>query len=214
MRFVRLVIGSVLAAVLMFVWGFLFWVVIPQPSWGFKAIPGEHLDEFNYDLALLEPGTYVSPYPGQVPDETEEEMIARHEVSPIVYLNVDPDGAPMISPVAMGQGFVHGLLAALAMGFLLLLAAPALPGYSERVKFVWIAGIFCAIWAQPNHTIWFNRSCGVTTWYCIYDVLTWMLAGLVLAYFVTGHPRNRRKKPAGSNQPELTEPTEARETIE
>ena len=192
MRFVRLVIGSVLAAILIFVWGFVFWTVLPHPSWGFKPIPAEHLEEFNYDLALLEPGTYVSPYHGQLPGETAEEMATRHEISPIVLLNVDPDGAPMMSPVTLVQGFLHGLLAASMMGVLLMLAAPALPGYSERVKFVIVAGLFCALWAQPNHTIWFNRSCGVTTWYCIYDVVTWALAGLVLAYFVTGYPRIKR----------------------
>ena len=147
MRFVRLVIGSVLASVLIFLWGFGFWVLMPHPSWGFKSIPAEHLEEFNHDLALLEPGTYVSPYDGQIPDETAEEMAARHEVSPIVILSVDPDGAPMMSPVAMIQSYLHGLIAAFMMGVLLMLAAPALPGYSERVKFVVVAGLFCALWA-------------------------------------------------------------------
>ena len=192
MRLSRYALGVVVSAVLIFGWGFLFWVILPVPAWSIQGVPAEHLEQLNEALRNLDAGTYVCVTDHQIPGETQEQLAARHAEGPLASFSVDPDGAPMGSPLTLIEGFVHALIASALMALLLVLAAPSLPGYSERLKFVVIAGLFATLWAQPSYSIWFLRSCGATTWYVLYDLGAWLLSGLSLAYFVV--PAIRSKK--------------------
>ncbi len=183
-NFGRIIIGAAISAVLIFMWGFVFWANINSPEWAIKPVPGDQLEAVNSALKELPAGTYVSPCKGQIDGEDAEGRAVRMESGPVVMLSVDPDGAPAMDPKQLGEGFLHGLLSALAAGILLAMAAPALRSFVSRFCFVFMLGVFTTLWAQPNHTIWFFRSCGSTTWFMIYDIVAWTLAAIVLAALI------------------------------
>lgn len=186
MKYVKPLIGALLSAVAIFMWGFIFWTLIPAPSWGLQPLPEDELALVNEALRRVEPGTYVTVGVNQIEGETEAQLSKRFERGPLAYVSVDPDGASAMQGKTLFQGFLHALVASLLMGFLLMLARPSLPDYFERVKFVSIAGLVGTLWTQPGYTIWFFRDCGTSTYFIIYDIVAWFLAGLILAFFIAG----------------------------
>ena len=153
MKYIKLLLGALLAAIAIFAWGFLFWVLMPQPEWGVQSIPAEHLPAVNEAFSPLEPGAYRLVDRNQIEGETDEQLIARHQQGPIGFLYVGPGGAPMGDSLTMLEGFLHAFVAALLVGFLLMLAKPSLPDYFERLKFVVIAGLFASVWCEPTYSI-------------------------------------------------------------
>ncbi|MEM7454879.1 MAG: hypothetical protein AAF456_11070 [Planctomycetota bacterium] len=181
---VSLIVGSLIAAVLIFFWGFVFWAQVTAPEWALKGVPEEHLEEVNVAVRNLEHGTYITPFQGQVEGESPEGWMDRHREGPLMMLSVVPDGAKPMEMTGMIQGFVHGWIAAFTAAIVLAMAAPALPAYGQRFAFVLMLGAFTTIWAEPAHSIWWWRTCGASTWFAFYGMGAWLVAAIALAAFV------------------------------
>ena len=179
-QFFRVLLGAILAGVVIFVWGFVFWGLIPAPSWSYRSVPESQIEPLGVSIKALERGTYVYPTPEM------EDVAEKHKAGPIYLVSVIPDGYDMGDPVIYGEGIAHTVLAALFAGVLLSWANPALCCYSHRVAFVALLGFFASMWSEPIQSIWFMRTCGASTWHVIYAAIAWFLAGLIMAAIVTG----------------------------
>jgi hypothetical protein len=63
-------------------------------------------------------------------------------------------------------------------------AAPALATYGARVGFVFLAGIATAFFVEMASVIWWRMPLINQLVSALYDILAWLLAGLVLARYV------------------------------
>ncbi len=175
----RLLLASVLAAIAMFVWGFLFWGISPLPGSVMK--PVEQVPEVQAALkrSFPESGAYFVPPPPGDPEQTA----AWHEAGPLAMVHIRREGAPMMDPGVMFWGFVHGWVVCLLLGWLLGSAAPALPGYVSRVAFLTVAGFAAALFIDYGSIIWWYSD---RSWQLLdlsYHTGAWLVAGLVLAAF-------------------------------
>lgn len=70
------------------------------------------------------------------------------------------------------------------LALLLQLAAPALPTYGSRVLLAVVAGLIVASNSDLGATVWWHHSAAFAATSALYNVISFSLAGLVLAKFV------------------------------
>ncbi len=175
----NLALGALLAAVVLFAWGFVFWGLIPTP--GMHIHPDQEALQQYLSESIPETGAYYVPYPAGADDA---EAVARHEAGPLAFLFIRMQGESMMPPSMMVGGFIHMLITALLIGMLLRMLLPSLPTWRNRVLFVVLAGVAVAFWSDLAWPIWWRTPWTFFVWMAAYDIIGWTLAGAVLARFV------------------------------
>ncbi len=177
----ELLLGSVIAAVALFLWGFVYWVVSPIPYTALKAVADDAAAGHDLLEHFPESGTYYLPDPKN-PDM--DEMDTLHRQGPVAMINIDVDGAVPGSPSVMLAGFAHMLVTTLMISLLMRLTGNSLVTYGDRVLFVFLAGVIVAFWTRISDVIWWGLGLPWQMYNAIYDVSAWLIAGLILAKFV------------------------------
>jgi hypothetical protein len=134
----KLILGSVLAAVAMFFWGFLYWAVFPFTYQVMASAPNELALAKTIGDALPASGVYLVPHPK---GGTEEEVAKRIQAGPLMQINIRKQGTDPMSGSVFFWGFVHMLVCSLLMALVLRLAAPALPSFATRFQAAALAGL-------------------------------------------------------------------------
>lgn len=173
----NLLIGSLLAAVAIFLWGFVFWAVFAEldtvssdAEIALQSALSEHVPET---------GTYLIPSLR----EDQAEYTLRHLTGPTAMLFVRKSGSAPMSLGSFGLGLLHEFIFALLIGALLRMAWSALNTYGTRVAFVTLAGVTSAFWADLADPIWWLHPWGFHILNFVYAAIAWAIAGLILARF-------------------------------
>lgn len=190
----RLLIGALLAAVVLFVWGALFWVVLPLRFAVLRPVPGDEAVVSLLKKSLPQDGVYLSPFPDEErftadPKEAGAEFSRRQQEGPVLQITYRKDGVSPRSLAAFALGFGQVLLSSLLIGSLLTLALPGLPTYTSRVLFVFLAGVFAAVTVSLSPPIWFHQPWELPLFNALYHASGWFVAAFVLAAVV--RPRSR-----------------------
>ena len=174
----RVLLAAVLSAVLMFVWGFVFWGVLNIGAKLMQPLP-EELDV----LAVLRKsnaasGMYVYPMPADAADPAGNESFeAKHREGPILQMAYQAEGGPPMPPMKFAQGLGHYFAVALLTGCLLALAARGLPSFGSRMIFVLLLSLIAAVWGNVGDAVWWFHSRA----YCLGNMAYVMGAGLAMA---------------------------------
>lgn len=175
----RVILGSLVAAVVIFFWGFLYWNVLPLRNAATLAAPDEQ--ELMRELsALPESGTYQVPDPRN--SGTEEEYGSRLGQGPVALVLLRREGGPLFDPMVLLKGFLHMLVTTFLIAIALRMAR--LPTFGSRFVLVLVLGLAAATFANLGEPIWFYQPWGYHILQAFYDLTVWSLAGLVLAKLV------------------------------
>ena len=177
----RILIGSVLAAVVLFLWGFVFWGLSGVSNAVMGPVPDEAALSQKLSEALPRSGVYLLPYP---PAQPTEEFMKRHRAGPLAQIFYRREGADPMGGGVFAAGFLHMFVSVLVMAIALNLVRPATSSYGARVKLVLVAGLAGAIYSNLGKPIWWHQSWEYHLLGFVYDFTSWVLAGLVLARFV------------------------------
>lgn len=191
---VRLVLGAVLSAIVMFAFGFFWWGVSPLRFCVFKTLKDEDRVIEVLKSADLETGTYFAPFmdESKVTSENREQMTKelqeKYKAGPLVQIIYQKNGVDMMDPTVMITGFVHMIVFSLLAGVLLTLALPGLSSYSARVLFVFLLAVFASATIDLSGPIWFHHPWGMALYNSGYHAGCGLLSALVLGGMV--RPRN------------------------
>ncbi|MBN8248461.1 MAG: hypothetical protein J0L84_13595 [Verrucomicrobia bacterium] len=187
----RIVLGSFLAALVIFVFGAAFWTCPIPYAYVEKASAGDvELGQLLRN-ALPNDGLYLVPSAAG----GSEAAMALHRQGPVATIHYRRDGTEPMAPSMLISGFFHGWVTTFLLAVLLHLAAR--PRFGERLLLVALAGI-----AITNYTVlgggiyWFHP----WPWLVLnaaYDATTFLIVGLVLAAIVKPRPA-RDQDPAAS----------------
>lgn len=178
----NLAVGSLLAAVAMFIFGAVYWSS-PVMSVGAREVADDAAAQSILRHAFPETGVYWVPGMRLYAEDTER-YNALHEAGPVAMINIVQDPGPPMAPSTFVAGFLHEWIVCFLIGLLLLRVAPALPGYGDRVGFVTLAGFVMAVFVDLGAVIWWNMPLALQLVDGLYNVVAWLLAGLVMARFV------------------------------
>ena len=168
------ILAVVLSAVVLFVWGYVSWTILPWHN----AVANKFADESAVASVLKEhapsAGIYYLPF-------------AQEDLEPgavFAMASVLPDGVES----GMGGMMVLALLgqAVSALIVLLLLCKTSNLDYWGRVRFVALAGVAIGFVSHFPYWNWFGFSTSYTLVIILDTLIAWTLAGLVLARFVEG----------------------------
>ena len=173
----RVVLASIISAVLMFIWGFVFWGMAGMAPRLLEPLPAE-LDVTAALRNVQAPsGMYVYPMP---PDPSDEEALAeckrKHEEGPLLRMAYRAEGSPPMPPSMFAQGLGYYFAVALLTGCLLALAVAGLPSYGSRLVFVLLLSLVAAIWSNVGDVLWWFHS----PRFCLGNMAYTMGAGLVM----------------------------------
>ncbi len=171
--------GSIAAAIAVFIWGFLFWGTAIADPFDHVTPEQETTIAANLSTGFSEPGVY------SIPDQangTEEEWIARHEAGPVAIVRVRPEGVNPMAPAKMAGGFVHMLVSIAFMAAALRLTN--LQSYGQRLQLVLVTALAGTTFATLTDPIWFHATWGYFVWLMIYYMISWLIAGAILARFI------------------------------
>ena len=184
---IRLIFGALLSAVVLFAWGFVFWAVSGIMYQFIHRLPNE--DEVSQALQKTDPdsGTYRIPFPDPAAmsgsDKDKEAALKTQNLKgPLIEIIYRKEGLDPTRPQEYAVGFCHFLAASLLAGMLLILSQPGLPRYWMRVAFVTLAGVFATVAVSFAGPIWFHHPWAAVLYTSAYQVIGWLLAGLVLGW--------------------------------
>lgn len=174
----RVLLAAVLSAVLMFVWGFVFWGVLNLGEQVMKPLPAELDVLASLRQSSAESGMYVYPMPSEEKDDDAKLIFeTKHLEGPILQMAYVAEGGPVMPPERFAQGLGHYFAVALLTGCLLALAARGLPSFGSRVMFVLLLSLIAAVWGNVGDAVWWFHS----REYCLANMAYTMGAGLAMA---------------------------------
>jgi len=186
----QLALGTILGAIVLFIWSALAWMIIPWP--------GEPLRHFTSEDAIVaaikanvpRSGNYLIPNePQRLPGMTEEQYQKatkdaedRMNNGPMVF------AAVRLEPVSMAKAMVLGFLTNVIAVFLacVLLRQTDRLSYRGRVLFVAGLGLLVFLAGHLDEWNWWGFSNAYTMMQLGALVIGWILSGLVIAKFVRG----------------------------
>lgn len=170
--------AAVLAATVVFMWGFVFWAMLPM---GTSAVQGPQdapaLQQL-LDAQLNESGMYMVPY-SDTPD-TDTAYHQAHTRGPLAMIQFRKTGAEPMSTGAMVQGWLHGLVTFLIMAVAVRLATPG-GGFGPRFMVAFGGGIAGSVFATYANPIWWYQPWAFATTQFVYQAVAWLLGAFVLA---------------------------------
>ena len=164
-------LGSVMAAVLMFALGFVFFGLLGIMK--FDPLSAEAAASAQAALGGTLPGTGTYMVPG------DEEAFMRGPSAVVQY--VAAGGLPTM-PMALGMGFVHLLLSALLIGYGLKAAGGDFPRQA-RVA-IWF-GLAASVFMHLGDPIWYGLTWRASLFEFAVDAVMFIAGGLVLARWFT-----------------------------
>jgi hypothetical protein len=181
----RVLLASILAAVLMFGWGYVFWGLLGVGPQLMQPLPAE-LDVLAALRNVQAPsGMYVYPMPPNAQDKAAAaEFEQKHLEGPLLQLAYRREGGPPMPPSIFAQGFGHYFSVALLTGCLLALAARGLPRFGGRLVFVLLVSLVTAIWGNVGDVVWWFHSPRYCVGNMAYTLGAGLAMGLVLAAIV------------------------------
>jgi hypothetical protein len=186
----RLSLGALLGAVVMFGWGMVYWMVSPLSWLVMKPMPAES------EAALIEAtktlpgeGVYFSPWPtepspGATPEEVaakEKEFMDKHTRGPLIQIMYHPTGMECGLNVFL-IGFAHMFVSGLLVGVLMNLAG--LRFYLSRVGFVFLLGVFAAFVTHLADVFWMQYPVNFQLFMIGMVVTQWLIGGVFMAAII------------------------------
>lgn len=179
----RSILGIVIAAVVLYLWGFVVWAAIPYPPVVWKKPVDETAARTALKEQFPERGTYVVP----AFDHDDAAKEALFKAGPVAMIQMThPAGRPLLDPTIMAGGFVLNVIGLVLIALVLHQVAGALPGYADRVKLVALIGLTAAVLIDGGEAVWWQIPWPWKLYQAFYDFSFWLIAGVILAKFVGG----------------------------
>ena len=163
----KLPLGILTTAVVLFVFGFLYWGANPLPNQALNTPPDTNAAAAAVVEQFPESGMYSFMGPG---------------LSATVL--VDHEASAEVDPVAMLYGFIHYLVIAGLLAVVLQNGASV----SAHVRRAFIMGLAAVVLVEGSDIIWWGHPWGWKLWGAAYHVLVFVIGALVLSKFLPRDP--------------------------
>lgn len=175
--------GGILAAsVALYMWGFVYWGMGPYATMIWKQANDGSAAAEALKTHFPENGVYMVPAMANgdamlSPEEMEQQFSA----GPVAMVHMTAvDGRPAFAPSIMIGGAVANLAFIVVVAVLLRMVATSLPRYLDRVQFVAVAGLACAVLSSGGDVAWWQIDVAWMVYVGVYLVSAWIVVGLTL----------------------------------
>jgi hypothetical protein len=171
--------AGLVGGVILFVWGFLAWVILPFHTGAIRTFANEEAVVATMSAGSPAKGVYM--FPAQPPKSQvaeNEAWVKKMEKGPTGIVVFDPGGMSPMMPLQMVVGFINGVLSAMLAAWFLSRSTAANRSYFARVAFCGALGIFISLTAHIVNWNWMNYPFNYTSGLVADTVIGWTLVGL------------------------------------
>jgi len=190
----RVIFGGIIGGIIAFVWSFVSWAILPWHDWTFQSFKNEDFVAWVIKENVKKDGVYIIPHMGDekaalaskdFKETLDEEKKALKE-GPFVYAQIKRKGMDITSPKYYIISFLTQFIGAALISFLLLKATES--SYGGRLLFVTVIGLIVGVLGMIPDWNWFGAG-SLFVLVMIADlIITWFLAGLIMAAVVKPKP--------------------------
>jgi hypothetical protein len=173
--------GAFLGSLVFFVWGFVYWAVLPIGPIVFRQADDEVALARQIQLSIKEPGSYMVPGM-ELMTSNGEEYTRRHEAGPRATLFVYPQGRPVMSPMSLLGGFATMFASVFVMALVLRMAAQ--PRYAARVGIVILGGSTGTFLGDLGFPFWYDWPWLLWLASAAFHLSGWVLTAVIVAAVV------------------------------
>jgi len=184
----QLLLGSIVGAIILFVWSFLAWVILPMHTSTMHPIPNEDAVRAFLKSQLPLPNSAVYTFPHNPEDKNDQAAMnvamEKWRQGPLGMIFFDPQGADPMMPSQMVVGFIIDLVSCFLAAWFLTRSTAMTGSYINRVAFFGMLGIFVSVY---NHLIawnWMGFPADFTRGLILDTILSWVLVGLGMAAII------------------------------
>lgn len=172
----KLLIGSVAAAIAMFITGFLFYAT-PLQYVGQQRISDAQDAAIQQALAsnLPKTGTYM------IPDASSQAGSEMYAKGPIATVHYNSSGFSVASPNVLIAGFVHELIVCVLLAAALSGFDRRVSDFSSRAKTVVLFSLAASVFMHLGEPIWYHHDWAHFIYAFVADATMLIIAGLILA---------------------------------
>jgi hypothetical protein len=180
----QLALGSILGAIVLFVWSALAWTLIPWPGTPLRSFKNEDAVTQAIIANAQQSGNYLLPNGDKsMTAEQEKQMMERMTKGPIVFTAVRLEPFNSMAKPLIIQFLTQLVLAVLASVLLLQTSGLSRAG---RIGFVAAIGVMIFVGGHVDEWNWWSFSNAYMLMQCGAIVIGWLLAALVISTFVRG----------------------------
>jgi hypothetical protein len=182
----KTIFASLAGGLILFVWSFLAWVVLPLHQSSIKTIPNEDAVMSMLQQSLTTKSVYIFPAnPGMKADPAvmaawEQKM----KQGPTGMLMYNPAGEDPMMPNQMIFGFILDVFAAMLAAWFLSRSTAVASSYFARVAYCGMLGIFVSVFTHLMNWNWMGTPADFTTGLIVDSIISWILAGLAIAAII------------------------------
>ena len=178
---VRVIIGSAVAAIAMFIVGFIFFGPV-----GLSRLATVNLDDVQaatvrqtLSANLPRTGTYFVPDPERSPQQT-----VMYGQGPIATIHYNTDGFAANSSTSLAGGLVFNFIVALLIGLALIGIDRRVPDFASRARVAVIIAVAAAGYTHLGEPIYYHHDWAHFIYLFVADSAALAAAGLVVAWFL------------------------------
>ena len=162
-------LGILATAVVLFVFGFLYWGANPLPGKTMNALPDPEAAAAAVSEQFPDSGIYSVLAPATAPSGVSAMVIVDHDVS-----------GKEADPLVMFYGFVHYI----AIGIVLALVLQRGAALADHVKRAALLGVAAVVLVEGSDLVWWGYPLAWKLWGAVYHVLVFVIGALVLSKFL------------------------------
>lgn len=181
----QLLLAALLGGIVLFLWGWLSWSLIPIHNASLLSIENEDAVIAALHVNMDQKGVYTFPaMPATQDQATLDEWVQKLQQGPVGMIIYDPEGTEPMKPDQMVIGFILGCISAFFVAWFLSRSTAAMSSYFARVAYCGMFGIFIAIVSHLTNWNWMGYPIDYTISWIADSIIGWLLAGTVLAAII------------------------------
>ena len=181
----KLIISTLVGGVILFLWGWLSWTVLPLHEASMHNINNEEAVITAMDVNMDHQGVYVFPaMPTGADQAALEEWSQKYQRGPIGMIIYNPDGAEPMMLSQMIIGLILTFISVFIASWFLSRSTAVTSNYIARVSYFGMLGIFVSVVAHLTNWNWMGYPLDYTTAWIFDTIIGWLITGLCVAAII------------------------------
>ena len=178
----RTILAGFLGAIVLMIWGFLSWDVLPFHRSTMHALGNEDAVVAALKAGNAANGTYMIPAMG-TDEASKKAAMEKMKAGPTAWVHYHSDGYDQMDVMYLVKGFFICMVSSmLAASLLSKLSWSLASKFGARVGFVMVLGVFLAVAGRISDWNFMGYPADFTLALVADDIIGWTLAGLVIAW--------------------------------
>lgn len=181
----QLLLAALVGGIILFMWGWLSWSVVPIHASTIKTIENEEAVVSTMHVNMTQEGVYAFPGMPAADDQTAvDEWTQKYKQGPVGMVIYNPEGSEPMMGSQMFAGFIISMISAYFAAWFLSRSTAVSSTYFARVAYFGMLGIFISVVSHLVNWNWMGYPLDYTVGWVMDAVIGWILAGLGIAAIV------------------------------